>query len=61
MKADNLKLCWLDKNNIRTDGCKHLATTKWKNLSLICLGNNMLTKGSNPIGKEGLNHILKIN
>ena len=60
MRADNLKLCCLVKNNITTEGCKHLGNANWKQLSIINLGNNIDTIDYNSIGKEGLSHIMKI-
>jgi len=60
MRADNLKECRLSGNNIRAEGCKHLAQAKWRQLSVINLCNNIDTKDNNPIGDQGCNHIVRL-
>jgi len=60
MRADNLKSCWLVRDNIRAEGCKHLAKANWRPLSILYLGDNIDIKDYNPIGEKGLSYVIKI-
>ena len=44
MRAENLEKIKLPKNNIGPDGCLALVNANWTKISVIDLGNYILTK-----------------
>ena len=44
MRADNLEMIELGRNNIGPDGCLALIEANWTKISTVNLGNYILTK-----------------
>ena len=59
MRAENLEMIELYRNDIGPDGCLALIEANWTKISAINLGNYIFNKDWNKIGDEGCTHLKK--
>ena len=52
-------MIYKEANNIGDKGCEYLSKGNWPDLTVISLGQNMITLAVNNIGGEGIKKLTK--